>query len=76
MGTLHEEKLELDKAFMDYSQALSTDSQLLPAYLGLARIAFLEKRWQEVVQFTDQLARVDPISLPAGYFTTPQLISI
>jgi tetratricopeptide (TPR) repeat protein len=68
MGTLHEEKLELDKAFSDYSQALSADPRLLPAYLGLARIAFLEKRWQEVVEFTDQMAKIDPIAVPAGYF--------
>jgi hypothetical protein len=68
MGTLHEEKLELDKAFSDYSQALSADPRLLPAYLGLARIAFLEKRWQEVVEFTDQMAKVDPIGVPARYF--------
>ena len=68
MGTLHEEKLELDKAFSDYSRALSADSRLLPAYLGFARIAFLEKRWQEVIEFTDQSAKIDPIAVPAGYF--------
>ena len=68
MGTLHEEKLELDKASIDYSQALSADSQLLPAYLGLARIAFREKRWHQVLRFTDQLSKVDPVAFPAAYF--------
>jgi tetratricopeptide (TPR) repeat protein len=47
MGTLREKKLQVDEAFMDYSQALLIDSHLLPAYLGLARVAFREKRWQE-----------------------------
>ena len=40
MGTLREKKLQVDEAFMDYSRALQIDSYLLPAYLGLARIAF------------------------------------
>jgi tetratricopeptide (TPR) repeat protein len=67
MGTLHEEKLQLDKAFTDYSQALLADSQLQAAYLGLARIAFREKRWQEVVRFTDHVASVNPIAFPVAY---------
>jgi len=57
-----------DEAEKHYSRALSADSRLLPAYLGFARIAFLEKRWQEVIEFTDQSAKIDPIAVPAGYF--------
>jgi tetratricopeptide (TPR) repeat protein len=68
MGTLLEKKLQVDEAFMDYSRALLIDSHLLPAYLGLARIAFRANRWQEVIQFTDQLVSVNSLSLPAAYF--------
>ncbi len=67
MGTLHEEQLQLDQAFAAYSRALMSDSQILPAYLGLARIAFREQRWQEVTQFTDQVAKINPGAFPAAY---------
>ena len=67
IGTLHEERLQLDKAFMDYSQALLADSHQLAAYLGLARLAFREQRWHEVVQFTDQLIRMNPVAFPVAY---------
>jgi tetratricopeptide (TPR) repeat protein len=62
MGTLHEEKRQLDKAVTDYSQALLADSHQLAAYLGLARVAFRQHRWQEVVEFTNQLASVNPLA--------------
>lgn len=52
---------------MDYSRALLIDSHLLPAYLGLARIAFRGKRWQEVIQFTDRLVSVDSLGFPVAY---------
>jgi tetratricopeptide (TPR) repeat protein len=67
MGTLHEEKLQLETASADYSQALSADSRMLAAYLGLARIAFRNKRWQEVVKLTDQLVRVNAAAFPVAY---------
>lgn len=67
MGTFHEERLQLDKAFEDYSQALMADSHLLPVYLGLARIAFREQRWQGVVQFTDQLVTMNSIGFPVAH---------
>jgi tetratricopeptide (TPR) repeat protein len=67
MGALHEEQLELDKASAEYSQAILLDSRILPAYLGLARVAFLRQQWNEVIKFTDQLANLDPIAFPVGY---------
>jgi len=67
MGTLREKKLQIDDASMAYSRALRIDSHLLPAYLGLARIAFRGKRWQEVIQFTDQLVSIDSLGFPVAY---------
>src|ERR1700692_1572845 len=67
MGILHEEKLDLDKAFMDYSQALLADSHLLPAYLGLARVVFREQRRHEVIGYTDQVVRANPTGFPVAY---------
>ncbi|HEY4045728.1 MAG TPA: tetratricopeptide repeat protein [Acidobacteriaceae bacterium] len=67
LGTLREKRLQLDEAFTDYSRALRIDSHLLPAYLALARIAFRGKRWQEVIQFTDQLVSIDSLGFPVAY---------
>jgi tetratricopeptide (TPR) repeat protein len=67
MGTFHEEQLQLEQASSDYSHALSLDSRLLPAFLGLARIAFRQERWQEVTRLTDQMARIDPTAFPMGH---------
>jgi tetratricopeptide (TPR) repeat protein len=67
MGTLNEERLQFDKAFMDYSQALLAGPHLLAAYLGLARIAFQQQRWQEVIEITDQVVRANPIAFPVTY---------
>jgi len=67
MGTVHEGKLQLETASADYSQALLADSRMLAAYLGLARIAFRNKRWQEVVELTDQLVRVNAAAFPVAY---------
>jgi tetratricopeptide (TPR) repeat protein len=67
MGILHDEQLELEEAFAAYSQALRADPEMLPAYLGLARIAFREKRWQDVVRSRDQLVARNPVAFPAAY---------
>jgi tetratricopeptide (TPR) repeat protein len=67
MGALHEEQLQLDDAFADYSQAVAIDSQLLPACLGLARIAFREQRSQQVVKFTDKVTKVNPVAFTFAY---------
>jgi tetratricopeptide (TPR) repeat protein len=67
MGTLREKEFQVDEAFKDYSRALLIDAHLLPAYLGLARIAFRGKRWQEVIQFTDQLVSVESLGVPVAY---------
>ena len=67
MGVLHEEHLQLDEAFADYSQALEVDSQVLAAYRRLARIAFREQKWQDVGRFTDQLLKLNPFAYPAAH---------
>lgn len=67
MGTLREQQLRLDEAFTAYSRALRIDSHLLPAYLGLARLAFRGHRWQEVIQLTDEVVSLNSLSFPIAY---------
>ena len=67
MGTVHEEKLQIETAFADYSRAVLVDSRILPAYLGLARIAFRSKRWQDVVELTDKVLMMSANEFPVAY---------
>jgi tetratricopeptide (TPR) repeat protein len=67
MGIVHEEELQLETASADYSRALTADSRMLPAYLGLARIAYRNKRWQDVAKLTETVERIDAIAFPVAY---------
>jgi len=67
MGTLREKQVQLDEAFTSYSRALAIDSHLVPAYLGLARIAFRGHRWQEVVRLTEKVMSLNPLGSPVAY---------
>ncbi len=67
MGTVHEEQSQIEAASADYSRALLVDSRMLPAYLGLARIAFRAKKWQDVAELTEKVVRINPDAFPVAY---------
>lgn len=67
VGTVHEEKLQFDTASAAYSRSLSADSRMFPAYLGLARIAFRNKQWQDVSDLTDKVEGMNPDAVPVAY---------
>jgi len=67
MGILREQELQLDEASTAYSRAVAIDSHLVPAYLGLARIAFRRHRWPEVIRFTDKVVSQNPLGSPVAY---------
>jgi hypothetical protein len=67
MGTLHEGKRQLDKAFWDYSQALLADSYLLAAYVGLQESLFRSRDGKRLYKVTDQLVRVNAMAFPVAY---------
>ena len=67
MGTVHEEKLQFDIAAAEYFRSVSADSRMLPAYLGLARIAFRNKQWDYVSDLTDKVVGMNPDAVPVAY---------
>ena len=55
---------EAEKA---YRRALDRDDALLPAYAGLARVAFEEEDWQKATDWASEILRRDPESLEGHY---------
>jgi tetratricopeptide (TPR) repeat protein len=68
LGDVYEEQ-NLNKESLDaYNKAIELDRLYLGPYIGLSRLAAKEKKWQDVVDYTDQVLNLDPIDVPEGYF--------
>jgi tetratricopeptide (TPR) repeat protein len=68
LGDVYEEQ-NLNKESRDaYSKAIELDRLYLGPYIGLSKLAAKENKWQEVVDYTDQVLNLDPIDVPEGYF--------
>jgi tetratricopeptide (TPR) repeat protein len=75
MGRVQEAKGDVTGARQSLQQALAADSKFVSPYHELAQIAAQEQKWQEVVDDTDQLLKLNPVSFPhdwwlnaVGYF--------
>ena len=66
-GTVHEERLQFEAASADYSRALSADPKMLPAYLGLARIAYRDHKWEDVRDLTRKVMQMARGAFPVAY---------
>jgi tetratricopeptide (TPR) repeat protein len=68
LGDIHQQQKQLELAVKDYGQALTADPQFVNPHFGLALIAMQEKRWQDAVQFTNQVLKMNPAAFPSAYF--------
>lgn len=68
LGDIHQQQKKFDQARKEYSQALTADPRFVNPSFGLAMIAMQEKRWQDAVQLTDQVAKMNSAAFPAAYF--------
>lgn len=68
LGAIHEQQNQLEQALADYAKALSADSRYVNPYFGLAIIASREKKWQDVLHYTNEVARLNPFAFPEAYF--------
>ena len=68
LGDIHQQQRLLDQAIGDYTQALAADSHLVNPTFGLALVAVQQKKWQDAVQLTDQVARMNATAFPSAYF--------
>ena len=64
LGRMQVQKSDLSAARQSFHQALSADSKFISPYQELANLAVREKQWQELLETTDQLLRLNPVNFP------------
>src|SRR5947209_963936 len=68
LGDIHRQREQYDQARTDYERAASADPQFVNPVLGLATIAMQEKKWDEAVQRTDQVLKMNALAFPLAYY--------
>jgi tetratricopeptide (TPR) repeat protein len=68
LGTAYHQQNKLEDAKRAYEASLKADSKFVNPYERLALLAAGEKKWDEVVQHTSQLLRLNPFFSPQVYF--------
>jgi tetratricopeptide (TPR) repeat protein len=67
LGLVQEEKKNEEGARKSYAQALAADSKFVSPYLQLAMMAAREQKWQEAIDDTDRLLRLNPVDFPQAW---------
>jgi tetratricopeptide (TPR) repeat protein len=68
MGRVQVQKGNLGAARQSFHQSLSADSKFVGAYHELAQLALRDKQWQEVVDTTDAVLKLNPVNFPGDWF--------
>ncbi len=68
MGDIHRQHNEFDAAWAAYTHAVAADPQFLNPLYGMAVIATQKKKWDDAIQVTNQLIKLDPLAFPLTYF--------
>jgi tetratricopeptide (TPR) repeat protein len=50
-----------------YLESIASDAKFVKPYLNLARLSAVEKKWQDVLDKSDTLLRLDPYEYPQAY---------
>jgi tetratricopeptide (TPR) repeat protein len=64
LGRVQLQKNNRDAAQMSFRRALDADSKLVTPHQHLARMAFEQKNWQDVIDHTRQVLSLNPTSFP------------
>lgn len=57
-----------DDARTAFRQAMREDAKLVGPYVELARIAAIERNWQEAAGLTETALKLNPLDFPYGYY--------
>jgi superkiller protein 3 len=68
LGRLHEQGNRIEDARKAYAEALAADSKFVSPYLQLAGLSARENKWQEVLDTTDRVIRLNPVDFPFAFF--------
>ena len=64
MGRAQQQANDSARARQSFRQALVADSKYVSPYQELARMAFHDRNWQEVVDTTEPMLKLNPVSFP------------
>jgi tetratricopeptide (TPR) repeat protein len=68
LGDIHGRGKLFDQAVKEYLRAQAADPKYVNPCMGLTLVAMQQKRWQDAVQFTEQVFNLNPSAFPAAYF--------
>ena len=69
LGRTQEALNDSDGARKSYAQSLAADSKFVSPYDRLAEMAAKEQKWQEVVDDTTRLLRLNPVDFPRAWYS-------
>jgi tetratricopeptide (TPR) repeat protein len=67
LGLIRDKANDPGEARKYYAQAIAADAKLVTPYLRLARIAVLERKWQEGADTSGRAIKLDPIDFPDAF---------
>ena len=68
MGRIQEHNGDMSGARHSLQQALAADAKFVSPYHELAEIAAHQEKWQEVVDSTNQLLKLNPVNFPRDWW--------
>jgi tetratricopeptide (TPR) repeat protein len=67
MGQICQQQRKVEEARRDYLKSIEADSLYVKPYVELARLAFLKRKWQDVIDITDRALDLDPLDFCEAY---------
>jgi tetratricopeptide (TPR) repeat protein len=68
LGNVQREQKDIESARQSYAKALEADPKFVSPYLELGDLAGHEQKWQETLDDTDRLLRLNPVDFPQAWF--------
>src|SRR5262249_7837419 len=68
LGRAYQQQKKLDDAVHAYREAINVDSKFIKPYGQLALLAAYGQKWDDVVQYTSQMLKLNPFVAPEFYF--------
>jgi tetratricopeptide (TPR) repeat protein len=67
MGQVQLQKNDIPGAQHSFRQSLDADSKFINPYQSLAQISFRQAQWQDVIDVTSELLKLNPVSFPQSW---------
>jgi tetratricopeptide (TPR) repeat protein len=68
LGRIYQQQERNEEARKAYSAAIAADDKYVNSYIGLALVAGIERKWQEMADITDRALALNPLDLTEGYY--------